>query len=526
MTLALSCWIAVALYCLVMLGLGYITRIRSAKHENSPNFEFWMAKRQLPGWRLGVSLASGWLMLGWIGFGMAQVYMYGATGLWILPIPWLILCFIIVWLVPWVRRIGSVSLPMAFQKRFGSSVRIVAAVFSVMVFLAWTQAELFVGGTLMSGFLNVEPWVCMVILSVPVMIYMYMGGFRASVLTDIAQFVLMAAFMFVLGWVAWKTASQASGGDFVGALSKSSTPYGGAGNTFTLLKNGWIFPIALLIGYLPGWMIEQDLLLRIQSAPSTKEALRGAWTGFILIAVFVIGIPALIGFCAIVAFPAVNGAAPDIIGADGLKIASAFIMQLPAWLQVLMLVGIMGCQMSTVDTFSNVAALPVAHDLVDPVLRRANVSEWIRVRSARWISVAVIAASLGLALMNSSLGDVYYLSSAVLSASIAIPALFIFWKRANAKGVMAGSIVGFVVTVVSYWLEYKRYTDVAAYPAFLQGAYGYLYLGAGVLASVATLVPVSLLTKPSEAKQLAAVKVAPVDDVKVFLEESYSPGQA
>jgi hypothetical protein len=91
---------------------------------------------------------------------------------------------------------------------------------------------------------------------------------------------------------------------------------------------------------------------------------------------------------------------------------------------------------------------------------------------------------------------------------------------------LAGSIVGFVVTVACYWLEYKKFTDAAAYPAFLQGAYGYLYLGAGVLASVATLVPVSLLTGAPAKSQLDAVKIAPVDDVKVFLEESYSPGQA
>ena len=204
MTLATSCWIAVAVYCLLMLWLGYICRVRSAKEEGKPNFEFWIAKRTLPGWWLGISLASGWLMLGWIGFGMSQIYLLGTTALWILPIPWLILCFIIVWMVPFVRRIGSVSLPIALEKRFGSSTRIVTAVFSAIVFLAWTQAELFVGGTLMADFLHTEPWVCMAILSVPVMIYMYMGGFRASVLTDIAQFVVIVLFMFTLAWAALK----------------------------------------------------------------------------------------------------------------------------------------------------------------------------------------------------------------------------------------------------------------------------------------------------------------------------------
>ncbi len=520
MSLLTACWAGVVVYCLIMFGLGYITRIRSAKHENLPNFEFWIAKRELPGWRLGVSLASGWLMLGWIGFGMAQVYMYGATGLWILPIPWFILCFIILLIVPFVRRISAVSLPQALEKRFGTSTRLLTAVFSVFVFLAWTQAELFVGGSLMQSFLNVPAWVCMAILSVPVMVYMAMGGFRASILTDIAQFVLMAIFMFVLAYAAWHAASLATSGHVWETLANTDTVSGPKGGTMSLLGNGWMFPLALLIGYLPGWMTEQDLLIRIQGAPSTKEAMKGAWTGFVLIALFVIGIPAFIAFCAIVAYPPVGGAAPEAIGADAMSIIPAFIKTLPAWVQVLMLVGIMGCQMSTVDTFSNVAALPIAHDMVDPAMRKNGASERSRLLVARLVSVVCIAASLGLALMNDKLGDVYYISSGVLSASIAIPAMFIFWKRANAAGITSGSLVGFIATVGMYWLEYKKMT-ATSFPAFMQGGYGYYYIGVGVLAAVVVLVPVSLLTGAPKKEQVDAVQINPVDDPKLFLEGSY-----
>jgi SSS family solute:Na+ symporter len=518
------CWIGVALYCLVMLWLGYICRVRSPKEEGKPNFEFWIAKRALPGWWLGISLTSGWLMLGWIGFGMAQVYLYGTTGLWILPIPWFILCVIVIWMVPFVRRVGSVSLPIALEKRFGTSVRVVVAVFSIFVFLAWTQAELFMGGTLMADFLHVDPWICMAIIAVPVMIYMYMGGFRASVLTDIAQFVLIAIFMFILTWGAWKTASHAAPGGMMAALSHTTTAKGTAGQTFSLWCNGWFFPVALLIGFLPGWMMEQDLLLRLQGAPSTKEAYRGAWTGFVLIVIFVIALPAFIAYCAIVAFPAVNGAPPDILSSDATKITSAFIANMPSWVQVLMLVGILGCQMSVVDRFSNVVALPFAHDVVDPILRRAGKSEWARLSPARWLSVVSIAASLGLAFMNSKLGDVYNLSSGVLSASVAVPAILIFWKRANTAGVLSGSIVGFFATVGMYYIENKHFSDGNWLPGFLQGAYGNLYVGTGVVASVITLVVVSLLTPAPSAARLAAVKAEPVDDVQVFLHESYETG--
>ena len=84
-----------------------------------------------------------------------------------------------------------IPLLQAIQKRYGRSARGMLAVLSFFVFIAWTQAELFMGGQLMSPFLNVPPWVCMAILVAPIILYVYMGGFRANVATDVAQFLIM-----------------------------------------------------------------------------------------------------------------------------------------------------------------------------------------------------------------------------------------------------------------------------------------------------------------------------------------------
>ena len=126
-------WIAAILYVAAMILVGILTRVKrhiQSRKDPLSTLEYWLAKRELPFWRLGMSLTAGWLMLGWVGFGMAQVYMYGVTGLWILPIPWFILCFIIIAMVPFVRRLPAVSLPQAIEKRFGSGARTLLAVFS------------------------------------------------------------------------------------------------------------------------------------------------------------------------------------------------------------------------------------------------------------------------------------------------------------------------------------------------------------------------------------------------------------
>jgi SSS family solute:Na+ symporter len=146
-------------------------------------------------------------------------------------------------------------------------------------------------------------------------------------------------------------------------------------------------------------------------------------------------------------------------------------------------------------------------------------------RMARIMSAAALLLALGYAAIADSLGDVYYLSSGVLSAAIAVPTLAVFWRRANRAGVLAGSVAGTLATILMYLWEYKvlQMTDPEAanyylqvLPGWLAGTCGYLYIGTGVLASAITLVMVSLLSPPPTAKLLAAVAPSPVDDPTEF----------
>jgi len=212
------------------------------------------------------------------------------------------------------------------------------------------------------------------------------------------------------------------------------------------------------------------------------------------------------------------------VGADFLGIITAFIGQMPTWLTVLMFLGIVACQMSTVDTFSNVTAMPLAYDLAEPLLMKDAPREKIALM-ARFFSAAAIVLALCYALIADSLGDVYYLSSGILSACIAVPAIAVFWKRATAPGVVVGSIVGAVATFAMYFWEYHvlqfadpkaagYYTDVL--PVWLAGGYGYLYIGTGVVAAVLTCVAVSLATPAPAAERIAAVDATPRDGAEAL----------
>ena len=201
------CWIVFILYSLIVIGMGvYSWLSRRTKNREHCNVEFWMGGRSIPGWALGISIASGWLMLGWISFGMSQVYAYGATGLWILPIPWFILCILIIFLVPFYRRVSAISLPQAIGRRFGPSARYLTALFSFFVFLSWTGAELVIVKSLAAPLLGLEgnfAIIAPLLFIIPILIYTVLGGFRAIIRTDLIQFAIMAIFMLVLGFWAY-----------------------------------------------------------------------------------------------------------------------------------------------------------------------------------------------------------------------------------------------------------------------------------------------------------------------------------
>jgi solute:Na+ symporter, SSS family len=396
------------------------------------------------------------------------------------------------------------------------------------VFIIWVEAETFMAGTLLSPFLGIDPRLCMALVILPIIIYTYLGGFRAVVMTDVLQFGFMGLFMIVLAVTAITSASSASSGSIVHALSNIAPPWSGAGHMFNLGFLGWLFPLILLVGYIPGWLIEQDLSLRMQAAKSTKDARKASWLGFLLIGIFVIILPAIVAFCSLVVFPPTAGAdgamaANAAVGANGLGIISAFIGKLPVALAVFMVIGIIASQMSTLDTFANVSALPIAHDILDPILKRKNKSEKVRFETARIVSVAVLVIGLGLAFLSENLNDVYYISSGVLSASIAVQVFFMFWRRITLPAVISSAIVGFVGTVFGYFYEYGKLAFMGLkgdLPGFLQPSMGYNYIAFGVILSVITIIVVSLCTKKDPPEKVAFAFAAPTDDYKKFAVEA------
>ena len=325
--------------------------------------------------------------------------------------------------------------------------------------------------------------------------YSLLGGFRAVLSTDKLQYGIAAAYVAAMAWLsvlalrsteAWASSGDRSPGAWAALwqlpITGAKTDVG-----WNHLLTPGIATIALtFVAYLPGWLFETDLWLRVQAARDASAARRGVVIAGINGFLFVGLLPAFIGIAALAAFPMSGGTFPAEIGVEGDAIFAALVARFaPAWLAVLVSLGLVAAAMSTIDTCINVMALSVGYDLLDPSgsgTRRGPAA-------SRGVVIGSVVAACLFAHYTESLWDIFYLSSGVLTAAVAFPVAAVFLPWATSRGVLWSSVAGLATTVLAYFAESRGLLE-AIEPALLRDSgLGFVLWGAAaaVIAAAAGL---------------------------------------
>ncbi len=439
-------WSGFLLYSVTVIAIGIRVWMRDRRRQHQLNNDtYWSADRSLPGWATGLSISASMMSVSWsCVYGVQLFYWYGIGAMWLLIIPWLVTMAGFYVFAPRFRRMNTFSQPELLEKRFGRSARTLLAPALIVVFIAWTGAEIYAAGNIIAPFLGIEPKTALLLISLVVAAYSFTGGFAAVVSTDRIQFALVALFVTIMAL----TAAQNNEGAL---LSTSVTP------PMAVSGPRWFTPGLTLIlitamAYLPGWLIETDVWLRLQASASDSEARKAVGIASVNSLVFVGIMPAIIGIAALNIYPPVDGVVPERIQ-DGALILTALMQDfLPLGLSVLLSVGLMSAAMSTVDTCGNVVALSLSYDLLEPCLNQ-KLSPVQLNRLARWMSVVAIFISYLYALFTDSLWDIFYLSSGILTTTVFVPVLASFHHSATAAKVKAAMSSGFIATLVFYYIE-------------------------------------------------------------------------
>ena len=486
-------------YFIAMLGIGFMFFFRS---KSKTDKDYFLGGKSMGPWVSAMSAQasdmSAWLLMGlpgsilafglgqaWIGIGLA----IGTALNWIL-------------VARRLRRFSeaaddSITVPQYLSNRFKTKSKVLQVACAVVFLACFTVyvASAFVAGTnVFTSLFSINKDVAMIIFAVILIIYTFLGGYKAVCWTDFFQGILMLVAVLAVPIIIVLTKDL----DYA-ILSKEIT----AGDTtYVFVKNMFSAPPAEIASGLAwglGYFGMPHILVRFMAFKKPSMAKKASivaisWVVLALGAVIFISLfgRILLG---------------EKLLADG-KQSMIFVelsrLLFPGVISGFLLSAIIAASMSTADSQLLVASSSFTSDIYKPLIRK-NASDkeilWIGRGVVVIISIIAyfIASSEGegaQAIMNlvenawagfgSSFGSVIILS--------------LFWRRFTYKGALAGVITGAVVDVI--WL------------IFLTAPTGIYEIIPGFAASMIASVVATLLDKePSkEVTDIYDAATAPTKD--------------
>lgn len=461
----------VTLFLPVIIGFIALRRTRS---QSDFFVGGWAVKRLVVALSAVSSGRSSWLVLGVSGLAYSRGL--GAV--------WAVLGYTVVEFFQFIyigrklraqaRELDSITLLDYFETRFNDTahlIRVAGAAIIGIFTTAYVSAQLFGGAKTLSGALNLDLGICLVISAVLILIYMVLGGYVAVVYNDVVRAVIMLVGLVVL---------PLAGFVKIGGLSVVR-------DELLRLDPAFIDPLSIGVGSLIGYVGiglgspgQPHILVRYMSIDDPKNLKYAAVIGTVWNVLLGAGAVAigLVGRAVVSDVGSLPNGDPEMIY---LFLSNEYFG--PA-LYGLLVGGVFAAILSTADSQLLVVASTFVRDIYEKVLRkRSDIEESRKLRLSRYVVIASGVAALVLAYLAEDL--VFWLvlfAWGGLGASLG-PAviLSLYWSRTSRYGVLSGMIVGTLVTIV--------------WRLWLQDSTGLYHLIPAFICSTAVTVAVSLLSR-------------------------------
>ncbi len=435
-------WLAIGGYAVLLLWLGFY---KSSKKEDNSDFILAGRKLSLPGFV--ATLVATWYG-GILGVG-ENTYNYGIQTWFIFALPYYIFGLLFaVFLAPRIRNLPHRSIPDHFNNHFGHNAGIVSAL--LILILASPAPYILSLGILLKYTIGWTLQSSILISTGLSLVYIWYGGFRSVVRTDILQFVFMFSGFILLFVFAWNFSDA--------PLSIISTlpdryfdPTGGNSIQYILV---WFF-IAM-------WtFIDPGFYQRTAAARSPAIAKKG-----ILLAIgfwFIFDILTVTtGFYAVALFPNQEAAMayPEL--------ASRI---LPPFVYGIFLVGLFSTIMSTIDSNGLISAITFGRDILLRIQQKeekVNETEYIRKGLVVMAFIAVL-----LAISIPSIVRLWYVIGSIIVPGILIPFLMTFTQTKIKVDKIILTMILPVITAI-FWFLYGHFSG--HYPMEIEPFYPGLFV--------------------------------------------------
>lgn len=499
---------AFVIYFVAMLAVGFYFFLKSRKQSGEK--DYFIGGRSMGPWVTAMSAQasdmSGWLLMGFPGsilaFGMGKVWIGIGLALGT-ALNWIIIA-------KRLRRFSkaandSITLPQYLTNRFASSgpaLKVICAVIFLIAFIVYV-ASAFNAGT--AVFCSVIPWfvgreqLAMIIFAAIILVYTFMGGYKAVCWTDFFQGLLMLVALLAVPIIMFSLGNFDSGytAAFADGVSSFNT------NPFT---SSWKDIISGL-GWGLGYFGMPHILVRFMSIKKSSMVKKSASVAIVWV---VITLGAAIAIAIL---------ARTYLLKDGTSLAALLIPAgkqqtlfikivdniFPPFIAGILLSAIIAASMSTADSQLLVASSAFTSDIYKPLIRKDKASE----KELLWIGRLVVLVVTVIALLISLSGlkeDNAWASNIMAmvenawglfgSAFGPVVILSLFWKRFNYAGAVSGIVIGALVDIIWLVLFTGTVNDAVIYNT------GIYEIIPGFAAGAVAAVSVTLFTKAPDQKIL------------------------
>ena len=388
----------------------------------------------------GASDMSGWLLLGLPG----MMYTSGLSGAWI--VLGLYLGAYLNWYyvakpirVYTEKLDDAITIPNYLSKRFEDNKHILQVLTAIVILLFYTlyaSSGLVGGAKLFEATFGISYDMALIVGTLVIVSYTFLGGYNAVSWTDFIQGILMMLALIITPLVVME-----NDGGFWQTIEtvKSIDP-----NHLSMFAGTTVIGAISLFAWGLGYFGQPHILVRFMSIKKPEDIPTARRIGMTWMGLAIIGALS-VGFFGM-AYVKANGVALD----DPEKIFIVLTQLLfNPWIAGILLAAILAAIMSTIDSQLLVSSSVLTRDIYQAVLRKnASDKELVWMGRGTVILIALIAFSISMNPNSSVLSLVSYAWAGFGAAFGPLIVLSLYNKKINLHGAIAGIVVGTATVLI------------------------------------------------------------------------------
>lgn len=420
-------------YLIFLIGVGVYFYRKTAKLE-----DYLIGGRGMGSWVTALSAQasdmSGWLLMGLPG----SIYLFGLRDIWV--VIGLLIGTYLNWkyIAPKLRvateETDTLTLPSFLEKSLNDKTGIIKtllALGTLFFFTIYSSSGLVATGKLFESMFGINYKVAVMVGTLTIVLYTFLGGYLASCWTDFFQGILMFFAIISVPVVAYFN---------VGGY-ETVTPILHAKKD--LFNNASFFEIISSLAWGLGYFGQPHILVRFMSIKSVHDLKKSRTIAMTWVIISLVGAVA-IGLVGIALFPNISD-----LGGDSEKIFIHMISKLfNPWTTGLLLAAILSAIMSTIDSQLLVSSTTLTEDFYKVFRKKANEKELLWIGRVCIVIISILALLLALNPNTKVLALVSYAwgGFGVIFGPAIISTLY--FKSIDSRSVISGVAIGILTFIL------------------------------------------------------------------------------